>query len=494
MRWEDARRVRYSEFESSVQQHDPLELLPTVADLSSRLPEFEGFAKTWGTLAPWDLAGIARSSILTSNRSRSKAVTENRLRRLRNLFELIETTPQDDFKMVPFLLGKAYEQSQYQLSAKEDLIRGVILMLETDIKYPNAKSAGDWTPILNAPFEDVALSTLSVYAVVRDKGGVFNREWVQQSYEANIHGLAPVTSVMGTLDRLTATIEEARQDGLAAAQLRGGLRKYGYNPLVKTPLIELGNGNVCAPQSSLVLRSFSPENLYYLGWKQWPKDFGREFGDRVEAYTGNQLNHTGQLEVLPEIRWGRSGNLSVDWFLILPSATILIECKSARTTLDARAGDTTAVGAISAKLRRGYEQINESVTQIMSGNSKFSALPRDRPMIGLVVTAEPCYLANTDDIRDRLPATEIPVLTVSLREIEHLSSLPGDVIGDALLKVVNDPVLFTYDLYTSIKDVVGEESFGQRNQLIDDAYLKYVMPEKMFPGTREPDNPNPGFR
>jgi len=74
------------------------------------------------------------------------------------LFELIETTPQDDFKMVPFLLGKAYEQSQYQLSAKEDLIRGVILMLETDIKYPNAKSAGDWTPILNAPFEDVALA------------------------------------------------------------------------------------------------------------------------------------------------------------------------------------------------------------------------------------------------------------------------------------------------------------------------------------------------
>ena len=481
MRWEDARRVRYSEFESAVQQHDPLELLPIVANKSSRLPEFEGFAKAWERFAPWDLAGIARSSILTSNRSRSKAVTEDRLRRLRNLFEQIETTPQDDFKMVPFLLGKAYEQSQYQLSAKEDLIRTTILMLETDIKYPNAKSASDWTPILNAPFEDVALSTLSIYAVVRDQRGVFNREWVQQSYEANIHGLAPVTSVMGTLDRLTASVNEARQDGLNAAQLPGGLQKYGYNPLIKTPLIDLGNGNICAPQNSLVLRSFSPENLYYLGWKQWPKDFGREFGDRVEAYTGNQLNHTDQLEVLPEIRWGKSGNLSVDWYLITPSATILIECKSARTTLTARAGDTTAVETISTKLTRGYEQINESVNQIMTGNSKFSAIPRDRPMIGLVVTAEPCYLANTDDIRNLLPATEIPVLTVSLREIEHLSSLPGDVIGDALLKVVNDPVLFTYDLYASIRDVIGRESFGLRNKLIDNAYLKYVMPEKLWP-------------
>lgn len=459
-----------------------MQLLPVLASVSAQMPEFEGFSKGWGTLAPWDLAGIARSSIHTSNRSRNKDLTKNRLIRLRNLFELIETTPQNDFQMVPFLLGKAHEQSPYQVSAKEDLIRGTILMLETPIKYQNAKSASDWAPILGAPLADAALSTLCVYAVVRDKLGVFNRDWMQQSYQANVRDFAPITSVMGTLDRLTATVEEARMDSLAAAQLQDGLRKYGYSPLVKTPLIDVGNGTLCAPQNSLVLRSFSPESLYYLGWRQWPEDFGREFGERVEAYTGNQLNHTGQLDVLPEIAWGKKkGKLSVDWYLITPSVTILIECKSARTTLSARAGDTTAVASISGKLKRGYEQINESVKQIMSGNLSFSAIARDRPMIGLVVTAEPCYLANTDDIRNLLPATEIPVLTASLREVEHLSSLPAEVIGETLLKVVNDPLLYTYDLHASIRDVIGKESFGRRNKLIDDAYLKYVMPEKLPP-------------
>ena len=51
--------------------------------------------------------------------------------------------------------------------------------------------------------------------------------------------------------------------------------------------------------------------------------FGTEFGYRVEACTGSQLRHTGELEVLPEIGWGKKkGKLSVDWFLITSAATI----------------------------------------------------------------------------------------------------------------------------------------------------------------------------
>jgi hypothetical protein len=478
--WEEARRVRYSEFESAVQQYEPIELLQIMAEKSSRMGEFQGFSQSWGRLAPWTLSGIARSSIMTSNRNRGKHLDDRGFRRLAFLFELVETTDRDHFEVVPFLLGKAHEQSPYQLSAKEDLIRTVLLMLETKISYKNAKSASDWADVLNAPLEDAALSTLALYAVARENGGVFNRELMKYSYMDNIHDLAPVSSVMGTLDRLTATLQEARLDAVAAPQLKDGWRKYGYNPLTKTPLIDLGGGNLCIPQTQLVLRSFSPENLYYLGWKKWKDDFGTELGYRIEAYTGDQLNHTGRLDILPEIQWGKKNSkLSVDWFLITPSATFLIECKSARTTLSARAGDPTAVQTISKKLEYAYEQINTTFKEIKSGNSSFAAIPRDRPMIGLVVTAEPCYLANTDDVRKMLPDTEIPVLTVSLREIEFLSSLPGEVIGDALVRITNDPELMTYDLHNSIETALGEKISGWRNKLIDDAYLKYVMPERL---------------
>jgi hypothetical protein len=353
--------------------------------------------------------------------------------------------------------------------------------LETTISYNEAKSRSDWAELLHVPLEDAAVSTLAVHAVARENGGVFNRELIRQLYLENIHDLAPVESFMGTLDRLTATLDEAREDALSSPQLKDGWRKYGYNPLVKTPLINIGEGVLCAPQTQWVLRSFSPENLYYLGWKKWGGDFGTELGYRVEGYTGDQLNHTGQLEILPEIRWGKaSGKLSVDWFLITPTATILIECKSARTTLNARAGDPTAVHSISRKLEAGFRQLDSTYSEIVSGNSSFAAIPRDRPLIGLLVTAEPCYLANTADIRAALPRTQIPILTVSLRDIEHLATLPGEVLGDLVVRIVNDPQLMTYDLGNSIRVLFGDDYSPPRNKLIDAAYLKYVMPERLI--------------
>jgi hypothetical protein len=37
----------------------------------------------------------------------------------------------------------------------------------------------------------------------------------------------------------------------------------------------------------------------------------------------------------------------------------------------------------------------------------------------------------------------------------------------------------TYDLHNSIETALGEKTTGWRNKLIDDTYLKYVMPERL---------------
>lgn len=479
MSWEAARRVRYAEFENSVRQYDPTHLLPIMARQSAQMTEFEGFQQAWKNLAPWTISGIARASIETSRQHREKPITAEKCRRLAFLFEQVEVVARDRFELIPFLLGKAHEQSPYQVSAKEDLTRTLSLLLDTEIpQYKNAKSDGDWAEVLGAPLIDAGRAAMALYAIVREQGGIFHREAMVQKYWEPVKYFVPPTTLFATLDRLTATVEEARLDALAAPQLVDGLRKYGYNPLIKTPFIQLGDGLVCAPQNQFVLRTFTPDSLFYLGAKTW-KDFPTEFGYRVEAYTGAQLQHTGELEVLPEIRWGKkNGNLSVDWFLITPAATILIECKSARMTLSARAGDTTSVTTISQKLSIAYDQLNTTVEEIRSGSSAFAQIPKDRPFIGLVVTAEHCYLANTGAIRAYLPKTELPVLTISLRELEHLAPLPAEVIGQALLAITQDPQLYESDLHNSLGPALGGVDITQtRNQLADDAYVKYMMSE-----------------
>lgn len=52
-------------------------------------------------------------------------------------------------------------------------------------------------------------------------------------------------------------------------------------------------------------------------------------------------------------------------------------------------------------------------------------------------------------------------------------------MGERLLKVANDPQLKTSDLHASMRSLRAAGEGVPRNKLIDDAYLKYVMPERM---------------
>lgn len=479
MSWEALRRVFYSEFQAAVRRYDTVELLQYLGLRSSGMREFEGFSSDWQTLAPWTISGIAREAIISAPRNRGKSIDDKGFIRLANLFVQAEVSPAGEFEFYPFMVGKAHEQSSYQLSAKEDFTRFALLTLESPDHFDQVRSSEDWATGLRAPLHDVPYSTLVLYSLARHGRGTFHHSMVETLCRDHGHKVPPLASILGTLDRLTASIEEARVDALKPKQLSGGLQRYGYNPLTRTPFISLGNGFVCAPQTQFVLRSCSPENLFYLGTKQWGDNFSNELGQRIEAYTGQQLRHTGQLEVHPEITWGKDGKKSIDWFVVTPAATILVECKSAHTTIGARAGDPTTLEVIKSKIGPAYKQLNKSVGEMLAGNQKFAHIPRDKPLIGLVVTAEPTYLANTDDVRNNLPEAKIPIITLCLRELESITPLSAEVLGESLLKISRDPYLMTLDLHNSMKELRGGKHVELRNALVDDAYLKYVMPERL---------------
>lgn len=472
--WEAARRVLYSEFEREVRKYEPHHLLALLARMSASMEEFSGFRDEWRTIPPWTISGIARQAIVSSSRSSDRSIDERGLVRIANLYPRIEVVPNERFEIHPFLSRAAFEQFPYQLSGKEDLSRTLAVLLDTSVEFNRKKTQIDLDDLLGAPVADLATSTFVLYGVAKANGGAVTRTQIEAIADTGLKGLPPARSILATLDRLSATIPEARVDALSAEQFKGGYQKYSYNPLTKTPFIRITDELFIAPQTFFILRSCSLENFYYLGMKQWPKDFGSDLGHRIEAYTGRQLKHSGELEVHPEVTW--KGKKSIDWFVVTPAATILIECKSARAAWDSRIGATTTAASMSEKLRIAYEQLSKTFNELRDGNPAFSHIPIDRPIIGLVVTAEPIYNANFAEVRRLLPDPALPILALSLRDLEGIVTLPASILGETLLKVTRDSTLSTWDIFGSVRHLIGEASEGRQNTLIDESYARHVMP------------------
>lgn len=472
--WEAGRRVFYSEFESWVKRYDTRQVLIALAGYSASQAEFEGFQDAWRMIAPWTVSGIARQAIISSTRSGDRPFDERGFHRAVNLFKQVDVTPPKGFELYPFLAGVAHEQFSYQLSAKEDLSRTLAVLLDTPTCDPRQKSEAELDELLGSPIRDLATSTFVLYGIAKASHGIVTREAITNIVHESPELLPSLESLLGTLTRLSATVDEARKDAVSVRQLKGGLQKYGYNPLTRTPFIRLSDDVFAAPQTHFILQSCSLETVYYLGQRFWPATFGSDLGLRIEAYTGRQLRQTGDLEVRSEIKW--KGKKSIDWFIFTPSATILIECKSAHTTLDARAGAATGAQDVASKVGPAITQINKTVGEIRNHNPAFVGIPADRPFVGLVVTAEPIYASNSAEVRQLMPSPDVPVFIMSMRDLESFATLAPDLLGSTVLQIASDPYLSTIDAFSAIKEVLGPYRVGEPNKLIDEAFKKHVLP------------------
>lgn len=461
----------YSEFQSAVKQFDTLALLSAIGDQSARLKQFEGWDPKWATVAPWSLSAIAREAIMSSNTSREKPLDNRRFVRLLNLFRQVDVIPYGGLNTIPFIMSLNYAQFPYQLSAKEEIARLMLVLLETEIDKPS-KSADEMAELLMAPLEDVAFATFILWALARTNNGMVHPDKIRNLYRESGDKLPPIDSVLGTLLRLTTTVKSAREDGMRATQMKGGLQQYGYNPLTSTPFVSMGNGWLCAPQSQFVLRTCSLESIYYAGQKKWlDGSFSTELGHRVEAYIGDQLRHTGLLDVRPEFTTG-IGTKSIDWVVVTPAAVILIESKGARIPIEVRAGMDVAAQLITDRLTIAYKQLNRTAAGVKTAAAMFDHIPNDRPIIGIIVTAEPVYMGNAPDVRTLLPKSDIPIGTVSVRDFEQLCAWKPDVLGESLLAWVNHAQFSGYDLFGALREMGPSAERG--NSLLDDAFERYV--------------------
>ncbi|WP_454810571.1 hypothetical protein [Paenarthrobacter nitroguajacolicus] len=95
----------------------------------------------------------------------------------------------------------------------------------------------------------------------------------------------------------------------------------------------------------------------------------------------------------PEITYDLGSKKSVDWLATLGDTLLLVECKSAKLSLDVRAGGPGALRFLEDRIGKARSQIAKTKGLIEESRPGFEGYKALRPL-GLIVTAEPIHIAN----------------------------------------------------------------------------------------------------
>ncbi|CCQ18366.1 MULTISPECIES: hypothetical protein [unclassified Rhodococcus (in: high G+C Gram-positive bacteria)] len=469
--WRRAPSPSYREFKQMVRRYRPSSLIPVLARFSAERYGEGEWSGDVRLCPPWGVAAIARESILYGNEHRHREVDQGAVARL--LLELNGSHDRIE-GAATILTPIIYEQFPYQESEFEELSR-IYALFEDPTLGPEL----DWTEVFGMQLNEAVRAALVLRVWVTKNGGRFDPSIMDLDYMQEIFDtVAPREQIETLAQVLTATVSQAKSANDAAPSLEPARRRYGFNPLSALPLVDLGEYGIWAPQVMLVDRALYPSNLYYRGISTWGKRFADILGTRTEAYVGRQLKVIAdESDLHGEITYneGKNQKKSVDYIWVTPKAVILVEVKSARMKLGARAGDASLPANTEQYLSKAREQLDTTADLITSRTPPFDQFPTDRPIVGLAVTCEPFYLANsTFDEYGR--ASTIPSMVLSLRELEHWVCQPAAEAVDVLLAILRDPERRTYPFGVALGALPSVH-----NPILAEAWKQYDFLENQIP-------------
>lgn len=450
---ERKQEIPFTQFRQMVRKHKPTELLPVLAQLAVVGGEEPPRRELLGSLPPWGIALAARESVLWGNEHRDAPVTGDSLRTLINTHNNLFThIAEDDDWALDTMIRLAFEQFPYQESIFEEVARPHALMVEgaEEVEVEVLDDTA-WDRLLGAPLGQAVGATFFLQVAANVNNGWFDHAWLDRDDLQPIFDLWPRRTIETRADQLSATFDQFRQAYNDVPHPPTGYERYSYNPLIRRPFLRMPNGKLLAPQPRLILRTISPGALYYAGIEEFGTAFARDLGHLTEHYVGRLLrNDRDNVELHPEITYGKQQMKSIDWFLVLPGVVVMFEVKSARFGLLERAAFGDYRTKVSGLLNKATQQLIRSSDALDASHPSFAHIPNDRPRIGIVVTGEPHYLANTYWVREMLDTAPFPTLTASLREVEELAALPLEEIERQLLHIANDPDRSTWNLANSL--------------------------------------------
>lgn len=471
----------YGEFVQACRSFRPSDLIPAIARVSASLGEPPYLDEVKLKLPPWGLAVAARESFLYGNEHRSKAITPGAMDDLMRRFFHSEarpvSQPGDDGFLLSLLTPVLYEQFPWQESIFEELARSHAMLIEgLDSVDAEVISEAALEELLGAPLGEAIGATFVLQVGAYQNGGTFDSGWLDQENFKDVLALYPRRIIEAAAWRLTATRAEFKDDYKQKSHGDKNLARYDYNPLVRTPFVTLSDETTVAPSPRLIMRTVTPGGLYYPGLDRYGTAFTRDLGRLFEHYIGRNLRLINGAEVHGEVVYGHDQK-SVDWFVVLPGLTILIECKLKRLGLSARAGDASLFDDMAKSVMKAHRQLARTVEKLADRTPEFGHIPSDRPILGMIVSAEPTYTGaaylverQAASIRDsRL--SDIPVAVLSARELEMLVTHGADV-EQIILERLGQHVSGTA---FALGDIGSRE--GRKNELLEDAWGAYPFPQ-----------------
>lgn len=454
----------YSEVIQSVRRYRPSQVVPFLAAYSAERERAssQGDTSQW---FPWAISAIAKESVLRGNEFRSSILKREDLARLVHDFNgsgrpLPQQTPASI--LTPIL----YEQFPYQESLFEEMARTHALFVHSE---PGQKPI-PWQDLLGIGLDEAMRASHVLHAWVVNNGGRYDPSILDMPHFQDVfRKVAPRAEIEAAASFLTSDIAQLKQARAAAdakTLIPAELERYAFNPLKAQPLVDLGAQGIWAPQSMLVPRAFLGPNLYYRGLDRWGKGFADGLGKRIESYVGRQLALLDGIDLHPEVEYVR-GKRSIDWVWVSDKAVILVECKAARMALDAQAGGETLETVVKRYIGGARKQLDATAQLIRDRHPALAHIPSDRPVVGVITTAEPFYLADTP-FSGYTSSGDVPTTTISLRDLEVLVGYPeaqAAEIVTAHAQLDGDGGRFGA--------AFDEEARQRRNPILEDAWRAY---------------------
>lgn len=394
----DAARPSYEVFTDFVRRFNQVELLTAVARVATNLPD-SAEEEPYRHTPPWALAGIVKASICNGNRFRYKTPTDKDVRLGCAIYNNL--TPELDQPELAngfaLLARMAYEQFPLQESIFEELARVELFFSDySGRKKLEIVSEATLTELLGAPVRTAVAVALVLYAAVTVNAGFFNPSWLDQPNFAPVLEIVPRDEIVSVIETVFAGDIAAFKEQAAEAPPLPYLDRYLFNPLAARPLIRLADGRLLAPVPQMIGRKLSPIELYYQGIKRWDVAFAHDLGELLEDYVGRQLRTLPDVAVHSEITYlHRKVEIkSVDWIVVFDDLVLLVEAKATRVPAAARAAHVTAKETYIATLGKAFKQINRTLEAFQGGEPAFAHIPKGLPVLGMVATLDPWYMAN----------------------------------------------------------------------------------------------------
>jgi hypothetical protein len=466
----------YAEFCDFVRRFNQEGLLTAAAQQALALADNAsqpGYART----PPWVLAAIVKASICHGNPHRSTTVRPHDLVIACHMHD--NPSPREltrpEFNSAFAILARtAYEQFPYQESVFENMARPQAFFDDySGRKTLEVINKTTLAELIGAPLNTALGVAILLHTSAYINKGFFEPAWLQQPNFDDVLAVLPREEIMSVIDAVFATSFDEFKTREAAAAKKAPLPfldRYSFNPLAARPIIRMDHNRLLAPVPQLIPRKLSPIELYYNGLGRWGTRFTNDLGELLEDYTGRQLATLPDAHVTPEVKYTKKKQefKSVDWIVVFKDLVLLVEAKATRAPAGTRAGDNEASNTYARVLGEAFTQLNRDHKAILDGASHFDFIPKDRPIMGMVATLDPWYIANSL-ARPFMPTTNLPIAVASISDIEHLVAIGQRRPASALLTEImhNGDERQTWELGVALSSYYQA---GDRNPLLEHAW------------------------